>query len=260
MGGAKDVGEEAGEGGVWPAPSERFRVYTKTGDGGDASLYNGERQPKDAAVFHALGDVDELNSAVGVARQAVRDVLERCAAGPPADREEAAGPWRMDEASRETLARLGRRLAGVQSRLLDVGSAIATPLVEGDERDVSGKAARARFILSSGRLARLERFMDEMDDLLPPLSSFILPSGGFASCFLHVARATCRRAERACVPLSRDGRLEESCSVYLNRLSDLLFVAARFCAQCEGEPEVCYRKARGPGAQDAETDESGEDE
>ena len=243
--------EENGEGG-----GTRFRVYTKTGDGGDASLYNGERQPKDAAVFHALGDVDELNSAVGVARQAVRELLDRGEAGPPPGTDDSApGPWRIDAKSREVLARLGRRLAGAQSRLLDVGSAIATPMTEGDERDVSGKAARARFILSSGRVERIEKFMDEMDDLLPPLSSFILPSGGFASCFLHVARATCRRAERACVPLSRDGKLEESCSVYLNRLSDLLFVAARFCAQCEGEVEVCYRKARG-----GETDESDADE
>eukprot|EP00958_Prasinococcus_capsulatus_P011717 scaffold1167_cov418-Prasinococcus_capsulatus_cf.AAC.30 len=192
-----------------------LKVYTRTGDEGTACLYTGQRRDKDDLVFEALGDADELNSAIGVASQ-------YCS---------SAGNG------------ISEQLGEIQSRILDVGSAIATPLGEAS----LFKAKRATF--DAEAVAKLEAWIDEMDDKLDPLTSFILPSGGLASANLHVARTVCRRVERRAVceaagrlctrrgktvALARDGKLEDSVRVYLNRLSDYLFTAARFAAKFEG--------------------------
>jgi len=184
-------------------------VYTRTGDGGEACLYNMERRSKDDLVFQALGDTDELNSIVGVAR-------EFCV-------EEGNG--------------LEEELATIQSRLLDVGSAVATPIATSTQ----AKLKRASF--PEGCDKTLEERIDAMDEELPALANFILPSGGRAASFLHLARTVCRRAERAAVPLARDGQLERSVVIFLNRLSDYLFTAARYAALKAGKPEVAYKKA-----------------
>ena len=192
-----------------PTPSpKRVRVYTRTGDGGTSSLYNGTRAPKDDARFVALGDVDELNAAVGVAR---------------------------DAAASSGLHSLVHQLGEVQSRLLDAGSSIATP------PDSSSAAQLARAAFPRGQAALLEGWIDEMDDTLPPLRNFILPSGGPAATALHVARTVARRAERAVVTTPGT---EEELRVWLNRLSDYLFVAARWAASQTGGQEVVYKKAR----------------
>mmetsp|Transcript_3456 Transcript_3456/g.12461 ORF Transcript_3456/g.12461 Transcript_3456/m.12461 type:complete len:195 (+) Transcript_3456:25-609(+) len=187
-----------------------LKVYTRTGDEGTACLYTGQRRDKDDLVFEALGDADELNSAIGVASQ-------YCS---------SAGNG------------ISEQLGEIQSRILDVGSAIATPLGEAS----LFKAKRATF--DAEAVAKLEAWIDEMDDKLDPLTSFILPSGGLASANLHVARTVCRRVERRAVALARDGKLEDSVRVYLNRLSDYLFTAARFAAKFEGQEEVTYKKAQ----------------
>ena len=196
-----------------------MKVYTRTGDGGRSSLYTGERRSKAAAVFSVLGDVDELNCAVGVAREfAATDLPAR--EGCP----------------------LGEQLEEVQSRLLDVGSAVATP--PGSASDA--KAQRAHF--DAGHADRLEGWIDAMEEELPPLKNFILPSGGRPASFLHAARAVCRRAERQVVGLAGEEEeeaeevVEPSVRVYLNRLSDYLFTAARYAALREGKPEVVYKK------------------
>ena len=123
------------------AGSARYKVYTKTGDGGSTSLYSGERRKKDDAFFHALGDVDELNAAIGL--------------------------------SREHCAPLGGELVGqlveIQSRLLDAGSAIATPATSSRPEQL----ARAAF--DAGITAHLEAWIDAMEEALPPLKNFILP-------------------------------------------------------------------------------------
>lgn len=188
----------------------KFKLYTKTGDGGSASLYNGERRAKEDASFTALGDVDELNSAIGVAR-------EFCV-------EEMHGE-------------LTQQLELIQSRLLDVGSAVATPLDQSSE----SKLARARFDGAATPL--LEEWIDRMDDDLPPLRNFILPSGGKAAAFLHLARSVCRRAERSVVPLVRGGSVDPDVGAFLNRLSDYLFQAARWAALKESKEETVYKKA-----------------
>jgi len=174
--------------------ANQMKIYTKTGDGGSSSLYSGERRAKDDAVFAALGDVDELNSVVGVAR------------GYAAD---------LD-------AGLGLQLETIQSRLMDVGSAVATPLPSSSDK----KLARAAF--DAANTAQLEGWIDALTEQLPPLASFILPSGGPAASFMHMARAVCRRAERSVVPLAQGGATDAAVAVYLNRLSDYFFTAARF--------------------------------
>lgn len=186
-----------------------MKIYTKTGDAGASSLYNAERREKDDDAFDALGDVDECNVAVGIAR-------EFC-------EEDGNG--------------LGRALAEIQSRLLDVGSCVATPLGRSDER------ALARAAFSEEHVKWLEEEIDAMEAELPRLTSFLLVSGGRASVFLHQARVVCRRAERRCVPLVRRGECPDVVRVYLNRLSDYMFTAARYAAMKAGRAEEPYKKS-----------------
>ena len=189
-----------------------MRIYTRTGDKGTSSLYSGERRRKDDDVFAALGDVDELNSCVGLARAHI--------------------------AGDEHLSTLATQLELIQSRLMDVGSAVATPLGSRAGRDY------VAFDASGSEAALLESQIDEMETELPPLRNFILPGGGHASAALHLCRATCRRAERAATKLVSAGGAEEGVTRFLNRLSDYLFVAARLAAMKQGQPETVYKKAR----------------
>ena len=182
-----------------------FKIYTRTGDQGTSSLFNGQRRRKDDLVFKALGDSDELNAALGLARA-------YC---------EVDGSVR----SAALLDPLGK----VQSRLLDLGSAIATPLGQSSEK----RLARVAFDDSGTSTTQLEQWMDAMDAELPELRNFILPGGGVPAASLHVARVVCRRAERSVVPLVLEGDCEEAAAVYLNRLSDYLFVAARYVSSSE---------------------------
>eukprot|EP00938_MAST-03A_sp_MAST-3A-sp1_P002360 g2360.t1 len=181
-------------------------LYTRTGDKGTSSLYNLERRPKDDPVFAALGDTDELNSAIGIAR-------EYC-----------------DENT------LQERLAVVQSRLLDIGSAVATPPAKSKDN----KLERVKF--DESHIELLEGWIDEMDNAVPPLRNFILPSGGLCATHLHLARSVCRRAERRCVALTSTDAVQSSVTRYMNRLSDFLFAAARYAAVREGREEVAYKK------------------
>lgn len=186
-----------------------MKIYTRTGDAGQAALYGGQRLYKDHDVFQALGDVDELNSAIGVAL----------------------------EFSREVSLHVTEQLETLQSRLLDVGSAVATPLPTSTE----AKLQRTHF---AGALHTpvIEAWIDEMDRELPPLKNFILPSGGKAAAFLHHARSVCRRAERSVVVLTRQQQVSDEVLMFLNRLSDYLFTAARYMARAEGKAEVVYKK------------------
>lgn len=224
--------EGAGSGG------SKFRIYTRTGDKGESSLYTGDRLAKDAAFFAALGDVDELNSALGMAVALLADpslaVKEAAAAGAAASDKGTPTPTPVPT--------IAQQLAELQSRLLDTGSAIATPATSG-KAGAATKQARAAFAEARECTARLESWIDAMDAELPPLRNFILPSGGPSASALHVARSVCRRAERAAVPLWRDGALDADVLAFLNRLSDYLFTAARFVAMREGHAETVYKKA-----------------
>jgi cob(I)alamin adenosyltransferase len=181
------------------------RVYTKTGDDGTTGLVGGERAPKDSARIEAYGTVDELNATIGVVQAAL-------AASP-------AGPT------------LGPMLTRVQNELFNLGAELATP----DE------VRRARSpAVSEKHVARLEAEMDQLNDELPELRSFVLPGGGEVSARLHVARTVCRRAERRTLSLGRSEGISELALVYLNRLSDALFVWGRWAAKAEGQPEPLW--------------------
>lgn len=170
------------------------KIYTRTGDGGDTGVVTGERLPKTAPRIHAIGEVDEVNAAIGVALGQVTD---------------------------ETLR--GTLLA-VQNDLFDVGADLATP------RTVQGELR-----LRPGRVARLEEEIDRINDALPTLESFVLPSGPAGAGALHLARAVARRAERAVWALKEAGdAVSDPVPHYLNRLSDLLFVAARQASRSGG--------------------------
>ena len=143
-------------------------------------------------------------------------------------------------ASLLTLTRLSfvdEQLEEIQSRLLDIGSAVATPLAG------SSETMRTRASFDASHVETLERWIDELDAELPALTNFLLVSGGKASVFLHQARVVCRRAERSCVPLIRDGAVPEVVRVYLNRLSDFFFTAARCACARSGAEERPYKKA-----------------
>jgi len=175
-----------------PDPSDSVRtvkIYTKKGDAGETGLFGGPRVKKSAARVEAYGDVDELNAAIGAARAVGED--------PEID------------------AELGK----VQAELFCLGADLATP--------VDAKARSAIPPVDLAWTERMERSIDAWDFELPPLTRFVLPGGNRAAAALHVARTVCRRAERRVVALAAETEVAAPVLAYLNRLSDLLFVAAR---------------------------------
>jgi cob(I)alamin adenosyltransferase len=172
------------------------RIYTRTGDKGETGLVDGSRLPKHAPRMAAIGDVDELNSAIGVA----------LAHGMPP-------VWRD-------------MLARIQNELFDLGADFATP---GPDYSPSDMALR----ITASQVERLEREIDMMNAELEALRSFILPGGAPAAAAIHLARAICRRAERAAVAAHRDVGLNPVGLAYINRLSDHLFVLARAMNRAE---------------------------
>lgn len=170
------------------------KIYTRTGDDGTSGLVDGSRLPKSDPLFAAIGDVDELNSAIGVA-------LAHLGAHHPA------------------ASALGR----IQNDLFDLGADLATPA--GEDGDFAPSEMVLRVV--PAQIAWLETAIDRLTADLAPLTSFILPGGSIAAAQLHLARATARRAERALVVAGEMHRLNPEAARYLNRLSDYLFVLAR---------------------------------
>jgi cob(I)alamin adenosyltransferase len=171
------------------------KIYTKTGDDGTTALGTGERRPKDDLRIEAYGTVDETNSAVGVARGEL---------GPD-------------------FAEVDAMLAKVQNDLFDLGAELATP---DDGQPKSYEPLR----VVDAQVARIEREIDTLNAELSPLRSFVLPGGGRAAAALHLARTISRRAERLMVRLAREepGKVGRPALLYINRLSDFLFVASRY--------------------------------
>ena len=169
-----------------------MKIYTRTGDEGETGLFGGGRVPKDHPRVAAYGDVDELNSAVGLARAAA-----------PADLFDPL-------------------LQGVQRDLFSIAAHLATP----DPAKVAKALEKAD--LSDARITELEQAMDAADLELTALGAFVLPAGTPKAAALHLARTVCRRAEREAITLSHEEPIGELVLPYLNRLSDALFVMARF--------------------------------
>jgi cob(I)alamin adenosyltransferase len=178
------------------------RIYTKSGDKGQTSLGDGSRVPKTDSRIVAYGTVDELNSLIGVV----------VAAGPP-----------------EPVA---SGLKHIQNDLFDVGADLCVPAT-------SGPDAEGRLRVAPEQVTQLERWIDAATDQLQPLKSFVLPGGTTASVHLHLARTVCRRAEIKILLLAESTPINPQVTIYLNRLSDLLFVWARLCNDA-GQSDVLW--------------------
>jgi cob(I)alamin adenosyltransferase len=181
-----------------------MKIYTKTGDKGETGLFGGGRVPKDDPRVAAYGDVDELNSTIGVARAALPG------------------------------AAFDALLEQIQRDLFAIGGHLATP----DPEKV--RAALAKAELSNERVRVMEDTIDAADTELPPLRAFVLPGGTPGAAALHVARTVCRRAERSVIGLARTAEVPGLFIVYLNRLSDLLFTLARLANHREGRHDVTW--------------------
>ena len=178
-----------------------MKIYTKTGDKGETGLFGGDRVPKDSPRIEAYGAVDELNSLLGIIRAIGRN------------------------------RKIDRILHGIQNDLFIVGADLATR-----------KASNRMQVPRIGRrdIDSLENTIDSLEALLPPLKTFVLPGGSVAASHLHYARTVCRRAERSAVRLARTDDVNENILIYLNRLSDLLFVLARTANRAGKKKEIAW--------------------
>jgi cob(I)alamin adenosyltransferase len=177
-----------------------MKIYTKAGDGGETRLYGGKKVRKDHARVRAYGDVDELNAAIGWAKSHVDD------------------------------ASVAEKLEQLQQELFILGSDLATP--------PGSKTPAPAPRIGPEHAERLEQEIDRMQTSLPALTAFILPGGSPAGAALHLARTMARRAERTMVPLFKKQEVSLSVQIYLNRVSDYLFVLARFVNRHGGIPET----------------------
>ena len=175
------------------------KIYTKTGDGGDTALGNGDRVLKDSLRVSAYGNVDELNASIGVVTLYATEDLKG-------------------------------KLKNIQNDLFDLGADLCVPISEKNKQ---------RLRVSINQIETIETEIDEMNNMLEPLNSFVLPGGCKSATFLHLARTICRRAERSIVSLRSEEEINDNTLVYLNRLSDWLFVASRVENQ-ENSSEVLW--------------------
>ena len=175
------------------------KIYTKTGDGGDTALGDGERVLKDSLRVSAYGNVDELNASIGIITLYANTELKR-------------------------------KLKNIQNDLFDIGADLCVPISEKN---------KDRLRLSTNQIETLELEIDEMNSILEPLNSFVLPGGCRSATFLHMARTICRRAERSVVSLRSQEKINDDILIYINRLSDWLFVASRVENQ-ENSSEVLW--------------------
>ncbi len=181
-----------------------MKIYTKTGDSGTTSLFGGKRVEKTTRRIQAYGCVDELNSLLGVV------------------------------ISENTDTEISKKLIRVQAELFVFGSDLATPF------EVKTKIPR----ITKSFITRLEREIDAMEKNLSPLKNFILPGGGKVGSKLHLARTVARRAERVIVDLSLQEKINKNALIYINRLSDWLFVMARYANKIHDAKEITW-KGRG---------------
>ncbi len=179
-----------------------MKIYTKTGDGGETGLFGGPRLRKDAPRIEAIGAVDELSAVLGLAR----------ASDLPGD--------------------IDTIIFRIQNQLFDLGARLAT---------LGTKASEAQNF-TERQIGWLEEMIDQHEAELPPLKEFILPGGTVAASQLQLARSICRRAERRVVSLSAEAAISSEVIIYLNRLSDLLFVLARHVNQTAGVADVVWKK------------------
>ncbi|MEC4680403.1 MAG: cob(I)yrinic acid a,c-diamide adenosyltransferase [Nitrospirota bacterium] len=187
------------------------KVYTRTGDAGKTRLAGGQEVWKDSTRVDAYGTVDELNSMLGLVR---------------VSNEQASTNAEASEC-------IENILKWTQNKLFDLGGILAT---------APGESFPNMPTVTSEDVVHLEHLIDECQKDLAPLKEFILPGGGQISALFHVARTICRRAERLCVSLTKEESVDKELVTFLNRLSDALFVFARWVAKKQGEPEFLWER------------------
>jgi cob(I)alamin adenosyltransferase len=183
---------------IWNGVTHVARIYTKTGDDGTTGLVGGQRVPKDSVLIETSGSLDELNAIIGLVRVCTL-------------------PEGVDKV-----------LETIQNDLLAIGSQISTP----EESGISIPC------IGDDEVGTLEHEIDVLEERLSPLRQFILPGGSREAAELHLARTVARRAERRCITLSRSSKIDPRILRYLNRLSDLLFLLARYANQFQNVPDI----------------------
>lgn len=181
----------------------KSNLYTRTGDKGTTSLIDGSRVRKDSLRLEAYGTIDELSSCLGVVAS-----------------------------DKECPEEISGQLTSIQNLLFDVGAYLATPVSPGAEPKMD----------LSRELSRLEGWIDALDESTPKIRAFILPGGSRLSAHCHVARTVCRRVERRILSLSAEEYVDQQLISYINRLSDYLFIAARYLNFIQGVEEVVWKK------------------
>lgn len=185
-----------------------MRIYTKTGDAGTTGLIGGSREAKSHLIFHAVGDLDEANGAIGICVAQIKST------------------W----PERKEFFDLATMLEIIQQRLFEIGSELASP--------ATGSLKYS--LLPESAASALEDSIDGMNEVLPPLANFILPGGSLIASHLHFARTVVRRAERSIVALDQHATLSLNIKAFVNRLSDWLFMAARYANALDSEPETTW--------------------
>lgn len=186
---------------------KKSNVYTRTGDNGTSSLYNGERRYKNDIIFNTIGSIDELSCFVGLANEYLK----------------------QDQHD------MNIDFYDIQHDLNDIMACIATPK-DSDEKKIQYT------VFDADKISKIELWIDTIDSQLPPLKNFIFPSGGFSSCQLHICRSKCRSVERKLTTLYFKNELDSSILHYINRLSDLFFVCARKASLFTHNKEIIYKK------------------
>ncbi|MEX0616822.1 MAG: cob(I)yrinic acid a,c-diamide adenosyltransferase [Candidatus Woykebacteria bacterium] len=183
----------------------KVKIYTRTGDRGETSLYGGKRISKDHLRVETYGTIDELNAALGTAHSFITDTKIRTI------------------------------IEKIQNELFNIGAELSTPTKV-------GKDTKQKFSIGKEKIQYLENVIDQLDEKLPLLRNFILPGGSNASSLLQLSRSIARRAERRLITLSRKEEINENLLSYINRLSDFLFVLARYLNKKTNGNETIWKK------------------
>lgn len=213
-----------------------MKIYTKTGDDGTTGLFAGGRVPKDHPRIAAYGSVDELNALLGLVAQHAQASYVQLTSSEVANTQEGAMAMRQVTAQK-MIGLVLQALEQAQHDLFAVGAELATP----------NPSLHGTKLLKVEDGKRLEAWIDQLDEQLDPLTNFIVPGGSLLAGWLHWARTVCRRAEREVVHMTHQLEVEDCTNVilYLNRLSDLLFVMARAANRALGVTDVPWRKTSG---------------
>jgi cob(I)alamin adenosyltransferase len=206
----------------------KSKLYTKTGDKGTTSLYNGTRVPKNSQFCQSVGDIDELSSCLGMLHESLIELFWKGGFESILPRDEQSILPKLP-----LVQQIGFDIDWIQSRLLDLGSHVATPIDSSSEHKIKRTEFDKEFV------SVLEKMTDKYDAELPPLKNFILSKG-----YAHMARSICRRAERSMIPLLEEGHISEEAYIFINRLSDMLFALGRYITvKIKSEAEKIYKKA-----------------